>query len=162
MIIMIIINQGFFLHLHEPPVTWKRHPDLLSSVPFPLPPHFFLVSLTGLNHGLGQRAMHYPAITTSIYSTPSITITYSPPPAFPLPASLKWSFRKAAPLFLVEQGCLCKWLGVKGAALVTVRNEHHHFLDIDGDNVQNKSLFSPCLRPARVLPTPRSVFLKSK
>lgn len=87
--------------------------------------------------------MHYPAITTSIYNTPSITITYSPPPSFPLPASLKWSFRKAAPLFLVEQGCLCKWLQVKGAALVTVRNEHHHFLDIDRDNVQNRSLLLP-------------------
>lgn len=24
---------------------------------------------------------------------------------------------------------------------MTVRNEHHHFLDVDRDNVQNKSLF---------------------
>lgn len=137
MMIMIIINQGLFLHLQEPTVTWKRHPALFSSVLFPL---LFLVSLTGLNRGLGQRAMHYPAITTSIYNPPSITIAYSPPPAFAPPASLKWSFRKAAPLFLLKQGCLCKWLYVKAAALVTVRNEHHHFFDIDRDNVQNKSL----------------------
>lgn len=133
---MIIINQGLLLHLQEPTVTWKRHPDLFSSVLLPL---LFLVSLTGLSLGLGQRAMHYPAITTSIYNPPSITITYSPPPAVAPPASLKWSFGKAAPLFLLEQGCLCKWLDV----LVTVRNEHHHFFDTDRDNVQNKSLLLP-------------------
>lgn len=106
--------------------------------------------------------MHYPAITTSIYNTPSIT--YSPPPAFPLPASLKWSFRKAAPLFLVEQGCLCKWLEVKGAALLTVRNEHHHFLDIDRDNVQNKSLLLPLPEAGQGSPSPPlcSVVLKPK
>ncbi|KAI4824595.1 hypothetical protein KUCAC02_013095, partial [Chaenocephalus aceratus] len=74
----------------EPTVTWKRHPDLFSlcsppsslSLP-PSPPPFLLVSLTGLNLGPAERVMHYPAITTSIYITPSITITYSPPPASP-------------------------------------------------------------------------------
>lgn len=85
-------------------MTWKRHPDLFSPAPLlpPSPPPLFLVSLTGLNLGPAERAMHYPAITISIYITPSITITYSPPPAFPPPASPKWSFLKAAPYFLAE------------------------------------------------------------
>lgn len=144
-------------------MTWKRHLALFPSLLFPLLlPSSSLVSLTGLHHGPAQRAMHYPAITTSIYNTPSITITYSPPPAFPLPASLKWSFRKAAPLFLVEQGCPCKWLEVKGAALVTVRNEHHHFLDIDRDNVQNKSLPLPLPEAWQDPPPLCSVFLRSE
>lgn len=109
--------------------------------------------------------MHYPAITTSIYNTPSITITYSPPPAFPLPASLKWSFRKAAPLFLVEQGCLCKWLEVKGAALVTVRNEHHHFFR---RRQRQRPKLKPACPPACGRPgfplslRPRGVVLKSE
>lgn len=109
-IIMIIINQGLFRTSRSQ--RWPGKDTQTSFPPFflslspslslPSPPPFFLVSLTGLNLGPAERAMHYPAITTSIYITPSITITYSPPPAFTPPASPKWSFLEAAPYFLVE------------------------------------------------------------
>lgn len=119
-------------------MTWKRQhhhsplsPPLLIplSSSLPPPPSPPVVSLTGLNLRLAERAIHYPVITTSIYiptvhhyrllSSTRLSLSLSPS-STQRSLSPKWSFLKADPYIYPAWGnnrtecCLCKWRGVKG------------------------------------------------
>lgn len=113
-------------HRHEPLSPSSSHPSLLLPPSSPSPP---VVSLTGLNLCLAERAMYYPVITTSIYiptvhhyhllSSTRLSLSLSPS-STQRSLSPKWSFLKADPYIYPAWGnnrtecCLCKWRGVKG------------------------------------------------
>lgn len=157
MIIMVIINQGFFLHLYEPTVTWKRHQDLLSHGPLlPFLPLFFLSSSShwqAWTLGPAERTMHYPAITTSIYITPSITITLLPSTSLYSACLPKVEFSWNCPIF--PGGIMLPMQMAKSPTsnVCDIEKQHHHFFDTHRKKTckTKRATTSCCLRPGTLL-----------